>query len=357
VIDIDALARPIAEAAPAGPNLEYADVADLERLATGSPGTIDPKTGERVGAEDPDWRTVSETAQRLLGRTKDLRVAAWLARAELASRGLPGLAAGLALIATLTQDFWATLHPTPEPDDEGDPMERLNVLANLSPEPAQPHGSPAAQGLLRSLRRATIADAREVGRFTVRDLDCALGRLQPPTGQAAPTAALLAAAWRRADPAGKHEMRAAVAGALAALRAIATVFEQRGGQRPALDPLQQALRRVGDFYARVDAEDAATNAIAGGDADAAAVAASVTKTAKYPRSGALDSRADAVRILRQVAEFLRESEPSSPAPMFVDRAVKLLQMDFEAIVMELMPNARERIEMLGGMSLGNPDAE
>ena len=43
--------------------------------------------------------------------------------------------------------------------------------------------------------------------------------------------------------------------------------------------------------------------------------------------------------------------------MFVDRAVKLLQMDFKAIVMELMPNARERIEMLGGMSLGDLDAD
>ena len=69
------------------------------------------------------------------------------------------------------------------------------------------------------------------------------------------------------------------------------------------------------------------------------------------------SRADAVRILQQVATFLRKAEPSSPAPMFIDRAVKLLQMDFTSIVKELMPDSRDRIEMLGGISLEDPDAD
>jgi type VI secretion system protein ImpA len=64
-----------------------------------------------------------------------------------------------------------------------------------------------------------------------------------------------------------------------------------------------------------------------------------------------------VRILQQVAVFLRKSEPSSPAPMFVDRAVKLLQMDFTAIVKELMPDSRDRIEMLGGISLEDEESD
>jgi type VI secretion system protein ImpA len=71
----------------------------------------------------------------------------------------------------------------------------------------------------------------------------------------------------------------------------------------------------------------------------------------------LASRADAVRILQQVATFLRKAEPSSPAPMFIDRAVKLLQMDFNAIVKELMPDSRDRIEMLGGISLEEPESD
>ena len=77
-------------------------------------------------------------------------------------------------------------------------------------------------------------------------------------------------------------------------------------------------------------------------------------SATVQRAGSLASRADAVRMLKEVSGFLRRSEPSSPAPMFVDRAVKVLQMDFAAIVRELMPDAKDRIELLGGVSLDTP---
>ena len=54
MIDIDALSRPISDDAPAGPDLEYTSVAELDRFAAGTPGTIDPSTQELVGAEEPN---------------------------------------------------------------------------------------------------------------------------------------------------------------------------------------------------------------------------------------------------------------------------------------------------------------
>ncbi len=357
MLDIDALSRPIDDAEPAGPDLEYSGVAELERFAFGTPGTIDPKTRELVGAEEPNWRKVGAMAEELLGKTKDLRVAAWLTRAELATRGLPGLADGLKLIATLVENFWETAYPLLDRDEGDDPIERMNVLANLSPDPTQSYGSAGAESLLRALRGAVIVESREVGRFTVRDLDYSLGRLQAPAGVSPPATSLLAAAWQRGEPEARREKRDGIAIGLAAIQAIVTLFNDRSGQRPNLDLLQQTLRRVGDFYAAQDAES--TAAEAGADADAGAgsggSATSVAGGGKFPRSGGLASRADAVRILQQVAEFLRKSEPSSPSPMFIDRAIKLLQMDFTQIVKELMPDATDRIELLGGISLEDPE--
>ena len=360
MLDIDALSRPIDDAEPAGPDLEYSDVAELERFSAGTPGTIDPKSQELVGAEEPNWRKVAESSRELLGRTKDLRVAAWLTRAELANRGLPGLSDGLKLIASLVENFWETLYPMLDRDEGDDPIERLNVLANLSPDPAQSYGSPAAEGLLRSLRGAAIVESREVGRYTVRDLEYVLGRMHPPEGQTAPAAGLLAAAWRRGEPEANAEKRAGIESGLAAIQSIGKVFQEHSGQRPSLDLLQQTLKRVGEFYAGLDAEDAAAASVLAGegeDADDAESGGSGTGQGKPPRSGGLASRADAVRILQQVAEFLRKIEPSSPAPMFVDRAVKVLQMDFNAIVKELMPDSQRHIEMLGGISLDEPESD
>jgi type VI secretion system protein ImpA len=359
VIDIDALSRPVDDSEPAGPDLEYSAVAELDRFAAGTPGTIDPSTQELVGAEEPNWRKVAETATDLLGKTKDLRVAAWLTRAELANRGLPGLADGLKLIASLLETFWETLYPKLDRDEGDDPIERLNVLANLSPDPGQAYGSPATEALLRTLRGTPIVESREVGRFTVRDLDYVLGRMSPPAGQAAPAPGLLAAAWKTGDAAANQQKRDAVANGQAAIQAIVKLFADRSGQRPNLDLLQQTLRRVGEFYAAQDAQAAAEAADAAGDAPESAVneLGGAPGGGKSPRPGGLASRADAVRILQQVAAFLRKTEPSSPAPLFVDRAVKLLQMDFNAIVKELMPDSRERIEMLGGISLEEPESD
>ena len=358
MIDIDALSRPVDDSEPAGPDLEYSAVAELDRFAAGTPGTIDPSTQELVGAEEPNWRKVAEMATELLGKTKDLRVAAWLTRAELANRGLPGLADGLKLIALLLENFWETAYPMLDRDEGDDPIERLNVLANLSPDPAQSYGSPAAETLLRTLRGTTIVESREVGRFTVRDLDYVLGRMAPPAGQTAPAAGLLAAAWKTGEAAANQHKRDGIATGAAAVQAIVKQFVDHSGQRPNLDLLQQTMRRVGEFYAAQDAEAAAESEGATEEiAEGAAELGGAPGGGKSPRSGGLASRADAVRILQQVAAFLRKSEPSSPAPMFVDRAVKLLQMDFNAIVKELMPDSRDRIEMLGGISLEEPESD
>ena len=355
MIDIDALSRPVSDEEPAGPDLEYSSVAELDRLAAGTPGTIDPSTQELTGAEEPNWRKVAEQATEILGKTKDLRVAAWLTRAELANRGLPGLSDGLKLIATLVENFWETVYPPLDRDEGDDPIERLNVLANLSPDP----GSASAEVMVRALRATVICESREVGRFTVRDLEYVLGRMSPPAGQTAPAAGLLAAAWKTGDPAANQEKRDGIAIGLAAIQALTKLFADHSGQRPSLDLLQQTLRRVGEFYTEQDAEAAAENGAGeGGDEGAGAETAGAGAGAgKTPRSGVLASRADAVRMLQQVATFLRKAEPSSPAPMFVDRAIKLLQMDFTAIVKELMPDSKDRIEMLGGISLEDEESD
>jgi type VI secretion system protein ImpA len=358
VIDFDALVRPIDDNQPAGPDLEYSSVAELDRFSAGTPGTVDPSTQELAGAEEPNWRKVAEQATELLGKTKDLRVAAWLTRAELANRGLPGLADGLKLIAMLVENFWETLYPPLDRDEGDDPIERLNVLANLSPDPA----SFSAEAILRTLRGTVIVESREVGRFTLRDLEFVLGRMSPPAGQTVPPEGLLVAAWKTGDPAANQAKRDGISIGLAAIQAITKLFADHSGQRPNLDLLQQTIKRVGDFYAKQDAEaaaeagDGADNGEDGAEGESGELGGAGGTGGKPPRSGGLASRADAVRILQQVATFLRKAEPSSPAPMFVDRAIKLLQMDFNAIVKELMPDSQDRIEMLGGISLDEPES-
>ena len=354
MIDIEALAVAVSDANPVGDNTEYTELADLERLAAGTPGTPDPKTQEMVGGEEPNWSHVLRDSQALLGHSKDLRAACILTRAALATDGLAGLGQGLQLVARLAQDFWQGVYPQLDADDNNDPIERMNALAYLN----------SSTGLVASVRRTAIVESRAVGRFTSRDLDQATGRLPVPEDTTAPNLEQLAAAWQSGDAKANAGNVEGVAAALKAIADLESTFRAQTGERPDLDGLKQTLRRLSDYYGSLAQADAAQDGD-GSDAGTALedgaegahdghAAGSPAPAAGTTRMGGLSSRADAVRMLKQVADFLRRAEPSSPAPMFVDRAVKVLQMDFAAIVKELMPDARERIELLGGVSLDPP---
>lgn len=343
LIDIDALLAPISEESPAGDNLEYGAVADLERLATGSPGKLDPDTREMVDVVEPEWRKVRDLAQEVLGQTKDIRAAVILARALLALGGLPGFGEGVQLVARLTETFWDTVHPRLDPDEGDDPVERLNALANLD-DP---------EGVIRSLRGSVLLESREAGRYTVRDLDLMAGRISVPEGTQVPTKGLLEVAWRTGDPEANAARRGGVEAALQGCNDLIKLFRDKTNDSPSVDALRQALKRIKDFYDEVSDDGQAEESPDGEPAVDASGAPVVGGGAKA--GGALASRADAVRTLQQVAQFLRKTEPSSPAPMFIDRAIKMLESDFATIVRELMPDSKERIELIGGVSLDPVD--
>lgn len=336
------LLEPVSSDSPAGENLEYSAVADLERLATGNPGVLDPKTRELVGAEEPEWRKVKDAAISLLGNTKDLRAAVILSRALLSLHGLQGLGEGLQLVHGLLAKFWDSAYPQLDASEGDDPIERLNALANLS-DP---------EGLLRTLRSTRIVESREVGHFSSRDLDLASGRLSPPEGVEAPSPALLAAAWATGDPETNVARRQGVESALQAIDDIERLFREKAGDAPDTGALRTALNRIRSFYSEVTPKGDAEVETAGDPGTLGAAPVAISAVGGGAATGStLASRADALKLLEKIATFVRQVEPSSPAPMFIDRAIKLLQMDFATIVRELMPDSKDRIEMLGGVSL------
>ncbi|HEX3398160.1 MAG TPA: type VI secretion system ImpA family N-terminal domain-containing protein, partial [Steroidobacteraceae bacterium] len=72
MIDPVTLAAALTEGGPSGPNLEYdADFMALDRAQQTKPEQV---IGDSVKpAEEPDWRDVTERAEALMGRTRDLR--------------------------------------------------------------------------------------------------------------------------------------------------------------------------------------------------------------------------------------------------------------------------------------------
>lgn len=337
--EIEQLLAPVSEEAPAGDNLEYdASFSELERTAAGKEERY--SGGELIPAEEPEWRTVHELAVALFARTKDLRVAVQLVKAETALSGIAGLQAGMQLMRALLEQHWDEVHPKLEAEEGYDPVFRINALAAID-DPL---------GLLGLMRKTALVESRSVGSFTFRDLDIVEERASAAENATAPTLDLLKAALREAGSAEAQSRLVILQKVREDLRAVEAIFRDRasGGQSPDIEKLDTTLAH-GIAFLETGIERAEPAAGAG---DENVVGASVQAAAGGAGLGALRSREDVKRVLEQVCEYLEKVEPSNPAPLLIRRAQRLLDRSFIDIIQDLAPDAFDQIEKLAGTGQG-----
>ncbi|MEO7207605.1 MAG: type VI secretion system protein TssA [Steroidobacteraceae bacterium] len=332
MIDPVKLAAPFADGNPGGPNLEYdPEFMALERAQQTRPEQV---IGDSVKpAQEPDWRDVTERAETLMGRTRDLRVAVALTHALLRTEGLQGFAAGLSLIKGLLEGQWDSVHPQLDADDNNDPTLRVNSLLSLA----------ASDGVLKAVREVPLVASKTLGRFSLRDIRIASGKQPAPAGLAEPPKQVqIDAAFRDADLGELQTSAVQIALALESVGALDKVLVDKvGSQAPELKPLVLDLTEIKHVLAE--------QLSARGVGTAGAQGAAGDDAAKGGGRGEIDSREDVVRQLDRLCEYYRRHEPSSPVPMLLRRAKRLVSKDFMEIVRDLTPGGVAEAELLGGI--------
>src|SRR4051812_26178622 len=185
IVDVEALLQELSEEEPCGPNLEY-DPAffELEQAAIGKP---EVQYGDTITpAVEPEWKVVKKLSLDLLSRTRDLRVAVPLVRSMLSLHGLPGFADGAQLLQQMVSTRWDSVHPQLDPDDDLDPMLRVNSLAALVD----------GATMLRELKDAMVVQLPGLGPLSLRTLEMASGELPTPEGETVVSLAMLEAGLR-----------------------------------------------------------------------------------------------------------------------------------------------------------------
>ena len=325
--DLETLLAPISADAPCGPDLEY-DPAFLALLEAGA-GKAERQYGDKVyPAEGPDWPLVHEQALQLAARTRDLRVAVWLARSGARVNGLAGAVSGLQLVQGLLERHWDKVYPPLDASDNNDPTARVTALMALA----------ETQAGLADLRAASLTGKR--GALTVRDIELAFGPADPFPGESVPTEAgvLQGVAQALAESAGLAQQMQAGFGAA---QGVALCLERHleASQSPDLTPLKKVLQRVADAAARAS----------GGTIEAAGAESTASGAAAAPRAaGAIGSRDDAHRALERVCEWIERNEPSNPAPLLIRRAQRLMSKSFIDIIRDLAPDGLGQIERIAG---------
>ena len=340
MIDLDSLLCTIDEHAPSGEDLEYDPEFNALEIAN-KPGEERVIGDNVIPAEDPDYENVAQLSMSLLARSHDLRIAVILANAVLRTGDFTAFGAALRYIHGCLDSYWDSAHPQLDEDD-GDPTMRVNAVLGLT----------AQDGVLRSLRLCPLVSSRGYGQFGLRDMQIASGDLNVPESETPSDPQTIAAAFHETDPDDLAAMIETADTALETTRAISAIFDaQIGAEGPDLSPLEKMLfdikRRMsahGPADLTIDMEE---------DEETADTAPSAPSQITAP--GAITSPADVRAALDRIMDYYRRYEPSSPLPLVLERAKRLVGGDFLTIVRDLAPEGMSNVRNVGGIEPDDDD--
>ena len=280
----------------------------------------------------PEWTAIRAKSAEALCKSKDLRLLAHLASAVIRTDGLSAFAETLTIASRWLEMYWRETYP--RIDEDG--IFRRNAL-NYFADPI---------AIVDGVRRAPLIRSPQHGTYSLRDIEMAAG-LVPADGKAPPEQPRIDAAMAAASREEMARLQESVAAGLKALITIDTRMTEDGvNAPPSFQPLSSQLAKIDKLLRKqltpVDAGEA--DAPAGGDG----VGVQQVEAAGAP-VGAIRSRQDAIRALDAVADYFRRHEPSSPIPLFVYRAKRLVAKDFLEVLADIAPGAVSDAKAAGGI--------
>jgi type VI secretion system protein ImpA len=340
VLDIESLLAPVSDSDPCGPNMEYeSPFLELQELARGKPEQV---IGDDVRpAQEPAWSAVQEAAESLFASTKDLRVAGLLLLSLTKTEGVAGFETGLNLIRQLLEQFWDYVHPMLDAEDDNDPTFRINSLISAI----------ASDEILGALRVVPLVESRQFGKHSLRNYRIATGVLRPADDSVDPEQELsrIEAAFTDAPADQVAQTAATVSAAADHLNAIQHILLDKAGGIPEdLRPLSTDLKEMkslldAQLVKRGVGEPENTD---DGTVDGAGVEGG---GAAPVSSGAIRSRSDVVAALDRICDYYATHEPSSPVPMLLQRAKRLVNKSFIDIIRDLTPGGLSEAELFAGL--------
>jgi type VI secretion system protein ImpA len=267
----------------------------------------------------------------------------------------------LSLVHGLLCQRWDHVHPQLGAQGDTAGLMRIAALRSLCD----------ARSVLTSVRAAPLVGAPGLIALCLRDLEKVQAGRQPTDGST--DAAHVDAVFTGCDLEALRATCTAVNAARGHVSAVEALFAERGGAALRLSDLALQLDSIhAQLQPRLAARDprqispasrrvAAASIAAGGCLAAALIEPSgsaadsgVSQRADMPALGAMVppspvlSRADVVRELDRLCAYYESHEPSSPVPLLLNRARRLVCMQFVDIVRELAPGGMPEIVSLRG---------
>jgi len=200
--------------------------------------------------------------------------------------------------------------------------------------------------IVEGVRRAPLVSTRQHGRFSLRDVELAAGQLRPRDGESLPDEKQILASFEATPVDELRTLNESVTRALGSLSSMDAIMRREGGNQaaPNFELLSATLKKV-ELVLRARL----ANRIDTGAGTSDEQGSDETVTGNAIAVGAIKSREDAMRAIDAAAEFFRRNEPSSPVPLFLDRARRLVAKDFLEVLADVAPDALPKVRSAGGL--------
>lgn len=316
---VEELCKPISVTPPCGPDLEYDPDfmqlrIDLEPLREGMMGAATTK--------EPNWREIAARSEALFSRTKDLRVAVWLARAWTRCDGLIGLVSGLHLINDLITLYWQDIHPRFDVDGENNLEMRLNALSEIG----------NYEILVRDVQ--SIVLVIQYDKVAIRDILIVLGKILASNHKSDYTQAQIEAMFHdQENVTALKDLRNLLTEVLETSLEIQDFLKQHvnGEQIPDFKKLTATLEPILNLCK----SENESNQEVGENSSSSAGASAVEKTA--PTFGEIRNREDIARVLESVCKYIERTEPTNPVSLIIRLAQTLMTKNFLEIIEAIPP--------------------
>lgn len=339
----------VSESSPCGENLEDDNL--FCNFLLSSEGTQERSRGDVIiPASPPDWRQVRKEALAFIKSTKDLRLVSVLTQSVLNLEGAVSFASCLEGIATLLEDQWDSVYPLIDHEAETSAekvMERISALSLLTHD----------RFVLDSLRDTPLVQNKVTGPITLRIiLACTntAGDVQPEFDQVQ-----ISSIFRDDNQEKLNILLESLVSCQNYLNRIQTRFSRFdahvGVDFISLNKILQAMISSIEKYGNIShsRENEVIVPIFAQGENIAEQYGSLnldSNTISVDTNKVITSREDVEKVIDKICEYYKKYEPSSPIPILLLRAKKLVHLEFIEILKNMAPESLESIYKIGGIS-------
>ena len=267
--------------------------------------------------ESSEWKKLKQEADGFLSKTKDIRLYALYTRILIHTEKNPltGLSKGLQLIHHCMENYWDCMYPKIDNDDPEEAFfDRNNALADFA----------SYKDLILPLSKKINILSIGLGNYTLDDLltlnaGGTLADKQPLQGLIPEEEAAYA------------ELLQQFSLSLDLAESIKELYQEKSNEMftEFNDHLLPMLKKGASL------NDGSSSESVESDTPTTDSPVNTSSVPVKQIQGEINNRNDIIKVLKLICDYYDNNEPSSPIPMMLERVIKMIDMNYREIFLEL----------------------